>query len=56
MGVCSLRPVLIGLFDFIAAKARQPDVRRAAEVEAPRPRFEIFRREVLARQQLVGGG
>jgi sRNA-binding carbon storage regulator CsrA len=25
-------------------------------IEAPRPRFEIFRREVLARQQLVVGG
>jgi len=40
MGVCSLRPVLIDLFDFIAAKARQPDVRRAAEALASRVRHQ----------------
>jgi putative DNA methylase len=36
----SLRPVLIDLLDFIAAKARQPDVRRAAEALASRVRHQ----------------
>jgi putative DNA methylase len=36
----SLRPVLIDLLDFIAAKARQPDVRRAAEALSSRVRHQ----------------
>ena len=35
-----LRPVLIDLLDFIAAKARQPDVRRAAEALSSRVRHQ----------------
>jgi putative DNA methylase len=35
-----LRPVLIDLLEFIAAKARQPDVRRAAEALASRVRHQ----------------
>ena len=35
-----LRPVLIDMLDFIAAKARQPDVRRAAEALASRVRHQ----------------
>lgn len=36
----SLRPVLIDLLDFIAAKARQPDVRRATEALSSRVRHQ----------------